>query len=113
MSEEKKVTELATTGCSLPDIALLAGCGKTRLQQRHKKRIAVARAERRRRILEGQNSAAAKGNATILVWLGKVELDQADKKPRTEPLNAYLDAMDTTSAEHDQANSRPPGTIKE
>ena len=51
--------------------------------QTYKKRIARARAERRRRILEGQNSAAAKGNATILIWLGKVELDQVDKKPRT------------------------------
>jgi hypothetical protein len=105
-SEQARVSELALAGCSTADIALLAGCGKTKLHQVHKKTIAKARAERRKQILENQNAAAAKGNATILIWLGKVELDQVDKKPRPEPVDAYLDAMDAASAHHDRANPR-------
>jgi hypothetical protein len=105
-SEQARVSELALAGCSTADIALLAGCGKTKLHQVHRKTIAKARAERRKQILENQNAAAAKGNATILVWLGKVELDQADKKARPEPVDAYLDAMDAASAQHNRANPR-------
>lgn len=112
-SEADTVTELATTGCSSSDIALLLGCSKTELHERYKQRIAKARAERRRQILVNQNNAAAKGNATILIWLGKTVLGQVDKKPTPEPVNAYLDAMDLDSAEHDRANPRTPGSIEE
>jgi DNA-binding CsgD family transcriptional regulator len=112
-SEADEVTLLASAGCSNEDIAVLVGCSEKKLHKRYNKLIARARAERRKQILANQNEAAAKGNATILIWLGKVELDQIDKKPRPEPVNAYLDAMDAASAEHDRADPRTPGPIEE
>ncbi|MGO9918307.1 MAG: hypothetical protein ACLQIB_26875 [Isosphaeraceae bacterium] len=105
--EEVTVVGLASAGCSTSDIALIAGCSERMLHKRFSKIIARARAERRWWLLDQQNAAAEKGNATILIWLGKVELDQVHKKPPPEPGAAYLDAMDAASAEHDRAN---PGT---
>ncbi|MGO9812329.1 MAG: hypothetical protein ACLP53_16345 [Isosphaeraceae bacterium] len=105
--EEATVVGLASAGCSTSDIALIVGCSERMLHKRFSKIIARARAERRWWLLDQQNAAAEKGKATILIWLGKVELDQVDKKPPPEPGAAYLDAMDAASAEHDRAN---PGT---
>jgi hypothetical protein len=111
-SEGDRVSELAVAGCSNSDIALLVGCCQTNLLKRHKKLIAKARAQRRKQILENQNAAAAKGNATILIWLGKVELEQVDKKPRPEPVNVFLDAMDAASEKHDHSNPSTPGPLE-
>ena len=110
--EEATVAGLASAGCGTSDIALIAGCSERMLHKRFSKIIARARAERRWRLLDQQNAAAEKGNATILIWLGKVELDQVHKKP-PEPGAAYLDAMDAASAEHDRANPGTPGSEPE
>ncbi len=106
-TEEETVAELASAGCSTEDIALIVGCSEKKLRKRYSKLITIARAERRKRILEQQNAAAEKANPTILIWLGKQELDRVDKRPAPEQSSAYLDAMDAASAEHVRAN---PGT---
>ena len=95
-------------GAAPVTLRLIAGCSERMLHKRFSKIIARARAERRWWLLDQQNAAAEKGNATILIWLGKVELDQVHKKPPPEPGAAYLDAMDAASAEHDRANPGPP-----
>ncbi len=111
--QEKTVAELALTGLNDGDIALLCGCGEKTLLRRFSRLIARKRAERRKTLYNAQNELALSGNATILIWLGKVELEQTDKKPKPEPYSAYLEAMDLASAEHDSANPDTPRSSEE
>lgn len=111
--KEEDVSKLALDGCSTSEIALIVGCNDRTLLNRFSKLLAKKRAERRQWLREQQNEAAKKGNPTILIWLGKQELDQVDKRPPPEQSSAYLDAMDFASAEHDRANPFTPGPIEE
>jgi hypothetical protein len=111
--DTEDLVKLALAGCGNADIAVLIGCSEPKLRKRYGQLLAKARATRRKRILDQQDAAARKGNASVLIWLGKVELDQVDKKPRPDPVNAYLEAMDAASAKHDETNSPSPYACEE
>src|SRR5271157_516441 len=95
--DEEAVAELALAGCSTSEIALIVGCDDQTLHRRFAKVIAKKRAERRKWLRDQQNAAANKGNPAMLIWLGKQELDQVDKKPPPERSSTYIDAMDVAS----------------
>lgn len=85
--DEEKVAELAFKGASDRMIGDILGLDHANIERRFAPIIRKKRAERRLKILEGQNAVADELNVTMLIWLGKQELDQADKvvQANTDP----------------------------
>jgi hypothetical protein len=75
-----KVHEMALSGCSNTEIANALGCGETTIRTRFGEIVDKARSTRRWRLRKMQNKAAESGNVTMLIWLGKNELEQSDKQ---------------------------------
>jgi hypothetical protein len=77
--DEKAVADLASRGASNRDIAAVVGCDDKTIASRFSAILAKKRAERHIQIRQAQTEAALAGNATLLIWLGKVELGQVEK----------------------------------
>lgn len=77
--DEDRVAELAFDGLPTQTIATLIGVDESIIRRRFADIIAKKRAERRQAILKAQFEAAVVDqNPTMLVWLGKTELGQAE-----------------------------------
>jgi hypothetical protein len=83
--DEEKVARLARDGASNREIAALVGCDEGTIRGRFSALVTKKRAERRVWLRARQNKSADEGNVTMLIWLGKQELDQADKAPAQPP----------------------------
>lgn len=84
--DEDRVAELAYEGASNREIGDILGCDHKTVESRFSPLLRKKRAERRMKLRKAQFDAAVGGNATMLVWLGKQELDQTDKvEQRTAP----------------------------
>jgi hypothetical protein len=77
--DERLVAQLAFEGASDRDIAAILGCDHTTIASRFSPILKKRRAERRLEIRRKQNVCYGEGNVTMLIWLGKNELDQTDK----------------------------------
>jgi len=77
--DEELVAQLAFDGASNREIAAIVGCDDKTIANRFSALAAKKRAERRVQLRKAQTSAALAGNGTMLVWLGKQELDQRDR----------------------------------
>jgi len=77
--DENRVRELAYSGNPDTDIARLVSCSVDTLNRRFQDVLDVARAQRRADLRDAQWKAVLKGDKTMLVWLGKNELDQSDR----------------------------------
>jgi IS30 family transposase len=81
-----KVENLAANGVCDADIAESLGRSLSVLQRRFARHLRIGRARHRISILKAQNKLARKGNAAVLIWLGKNELGQTDRPiPSGEP----------------------------
>lgn len=78
-----QIMKLARLGCSNVEIADFFGCSEKTIRTKFAAGIAKGRAMRKAGLRELQWEAAKKGNAAILIWLGKNELGQLDQ-PRSE-----------------------------
>ena len=78
--DEKQIADLAFRGASNRDIAAYFDCDEATIRNRFSALLHKKRAERRMDIRDGQTKAAKEGNAALLIWLGKQELDQTDKQ---------------------------------
>jgi hypothetical protein len=75
--DEDEVARLGYEGCSNRDLAALLRVHHQTIANRFSPLLAKKRAERRLNIRRLQWEAAMKGNARVLIWLGKVELGQS------------------------------------
>lgn len=77
--DDDEVARMAFEGASNREIAAILGCDDKTIANRFSAILAKKRAERRVNLRRAQNAAAESGNAALLIWLGKQELEQADR----------------------------------
>lgn len=85
--DEAQVYKLAKLGATNVDIGYVLGCDEAQIRRRFAESVAKGRAERRNELRTWQWKAAEEGNISMLIWLGKQYLGQADKvetKDKTE-----------------------------
>jgi AraC-like DNA-binding protein len=80
---EDQVEELAAIGCSDAEIAAVAGVSESTLQRRFDTHIKKGRAALRAGLRRKQLERANAGSDTMLIWLGKVYLDQRESATLT------------------------------
>ncbi len=83
--DEKEVIKYALAGCYTKTISRLTGIPEETLRRRCGDLISKKRAERKYNLRVQQNDAAKKGNPALLIFLGKNELNQADKQELSGP----------------------------
>jgi len=74
------VRKAATIGCTIEEIAFLAGLGRSTIKRRCRKEVDEGRAKLRRGLRTKQLQVARRGNVTMLIWLGKQYLGQTDRQ---------------------------------
>lgn len=73
------VEKLASIHCTMEEIASVCGCSVDTLERRFADVIKRAKNKGKSSLRRHQWELAQKGNATMLIWLGKQLLDQSDK----------------------------------
>ena len=81
--DPKLVEGMASVGATNIEIAEFAGCSVDTLTRRFADVLTKSRAGMRVRLRQLQWKAAAAGDRTMLIWLGKQELGQKDKSDVT------------------------------
>ena len=71
--------KLASFGCTNTEIAEFFGCTKSLLTKSYSTNLTKGREKGKIRLRQMQWKAADKGNVTMLIWLGKQLLGQAEK----------------------------------
>jgi hypothetical protein len=79
--DEDTVEKLASIHCTMQEIASVVGCSVDTLENRFSEIIKQGRDRGKASLRRMQYEAAKKGNATLLIWLGKQILGQKDKSP--------------------------------
>ncbi|MFA7334940.1 MAG: hypothetical protein WC130_11710 [Kiritimatiellia bacterium] len=78
--DEAALAEVAIeSGATDNRLALYFGVDPKTMTANYSKLLAQKRAERKIAIARAQYRRALKGDSTLLIWLGKVELEQTDK----------------------------------
>jgi len=78
---EEQVYKLASLNVSVKDIADVLGCSKSTLEKNYLDVINEGRANLKHSILRKQYEVGITDkNVTMLIWMGKQHLGQADKK---------------------------------
>jgi hypothetical protein len=72
------VLQYARLGLAVSDIAALLGVREATIRRFHRQTVELGRAQLRVSIARWQLETARNKNASILVWLGRVALEQAD-----------------------------------
>jgi hypothetical protein len=75
----EQVEKLAAIHCTMEEIAAVMGCSVDLLEQRFSDIIKRGKANGRTSLRRHQWKLAEKGNATMLIWLGKQLLGQRDQ----------------------------------
>lgn len=78
--DAKEVEKLASYGCKNTEIADFFNCSVDTITNRFSDILLKGRAELKRTLRKAQIDFALKGNATLLIWLGKNELGQRDSE---------------------------------
>jgi len=73
-----EVEKLASYGCKNTEIADFFNCSVDTITNRFSDILRKGRAELKKTLRKAQIDYALKGNATLLIWLGKNELGQSD-----------------------------------
>lgn len=76
---EEKVAELAYNGCKNSEIGYILGVDEETIANRFSGALAKSRAIKRADLRAVQIKKALAGDVTMLIWLGKNELEQTDK----------------------------------
>jgi hypothetical protein len=76
----KKIGKLAFAGCKNSEIAFILGCDDETLTNNYSRILDKKRAERKAKLRTAQTFKAMMGDTTMLIWLGKQELEQTDKQ---------------------------------
>jgi hypothetical protein len=84
-----EIVKLAKLGCSIEEISDWFQVPRETIKYNFSDYIAKGRAETKQALRRAQLSLALKGNATMLIWLGKNMLGQSDN-PITSEANTPL-----------------------
>ena len=74
----EQVRKLANYGCTNVEIANFYGCSADLIEKSYSDFLTKGRAEMKLRLRQLQWKSAEKGNAVMLIWLGKQLLGQSD-----------------------------------
>ena len=74
----EQVRKLANYGCTNVEIANFYGCSADLIEKSYSDFLTKGRAEMKLRLRKLQWKSAEKGNAVMLIWLGKQILGQSD-----------------------------------
>ena len=77
--QTQEIIKLALAGCQTNTIASITGIPEKTLRSNFAELMTQKRAERKYNLRSAQTKAAKKGSATMLMFLGKNELEQNDK----------------------------------
>lgn len=93
--DARLVEQLASIGCTMGEIAAAADCSVDTLERRFADVIAKGQENGKTRLRKKQIEVALAGNVSMLIWLGKQMLGQAEKvEAKTEhsgQINGTLD----------------------
>ena len=81
--DPEQVKKLASIGLSNAEIGAVIGCSPDTIERRFKEIMKVGREHRNASLRRKQFEVAVSGNPTMLIWLGKQFLGQADKQEMT------------------------------
>lgn len=81
--DPRLVEQLASIGCSLPEMAAACNCSQDTLERRFADEIKKGKENGKTRLRKKQIEVALGGNVVMLIWLGKNMLGQSDAM-RTE-----------------------------
>ena len=81
---EDQVGQMALEGASNREIAAILGVDDKTIANRFSALLNKKRAERRTNIRRKQYEMAVRGNVSMLIWLGKQELEQREPKQEHE-----------------------------
>ena len=76
--DTKEVQKLAKYGMTNVEIADFFGCDESLIRKSYSEYLTKGRAEMKLRLRQLQWKSAEKGNAVMLIWLGKQMLGQSD-----------------------------------
>lgn len=76
--DPEDVRKLSSYGCSNVEIADFCGCSESTIRLRFSDILLKERADLKGKLRKAQVFYALKGNATLLIWLGKNMLGQSD-----------------------------------
>lgn len=93
--DEAILAELIVQGATDREIGDILGINHTTVTNRFSPIIKKKRAERRIALRKAQYDNAIAGNATLLIWLGKQELEQTDKIVHSVPEDLTLNIKRT------------------
>jgi AraC-like DNA-binding protein len=74
-----QVRKLAALGCTHEEIADVVGCSHDTIARRFKDEVEIGRRQGNASLRRKQFDLAMSGNVTMLIWLGKQRLGQAEK----------------------------------
>ena len=74
----EQVRKLANYGCTNVEIANFYGCSADLIEKSYSDFLTKGKAEMKLRLRQLQWKSAEKGNAVMLIWLGKQLLGQSD-----------------------------------
>lgn len=77
---ESQIEALASIGCSDSEIAVLCELDEATVKRSFAPLLKKGRASLRTKLRKAQVDKALKGDTTMLIWMGKVYLNQTDKQ---------------------------------
>jgi precorrin-4 methylase len=83
--DPRLVEQLASIGCSMKEIAAACNCSVDTLERNFAEQITKGRENGKTRLRKKQIEVALAGNVTMLIFLGKNMLGQADKQEISGP----------------------------
>lgn len=90
LTEEAKIEKLASYGLTNKEIAEALGYDENTLKRNFEIFLIKGKADLKQRLKKKQISVALGGNVSMLIWLGKQYLGQADKSEESGDLNIVL-----------------------
>lgn len=85
--DEEQVRKLAAINCSLEEMASVLNCEKTTLHRRFASVIKKGRDGGKMSLKRKQYEVAMSGNVTMLIWLGKIFLEQRERVEESVTIN--------------------------
>ena len=76
----KQIEQLASFGCTNTEMASFFGCSSDLLEKSYSEFLTKGRDKGKIKLRQLQWRTAEQGNVTMLIWLGKQVLGQADKQ---------------------------------
>lgn len=93
--DKKQVEKLANLQCTLQEIADWFGVDKSTISRNFATEIEKGKSFGKISIRRAQLQLALKGNATMLIWLGKQYLEQKEKKDdESDSISPYSNLTD-------------------